>query len=118
MARTLVQPGDKLTVTAGSAISAGDVVEIGNMVGIADVDAASGENFTVTIAGVHTVAKTTGTAWAQGDMIDWDTSAEEFHTGLTPATGDITDCAIAAAAAGSAAATGQILLLPGRGAVN
>ena len=118
MSRTLVQPGDKITVTAGSAISAGDVVEIGNMVGIADVDIANGETGTVTIAGVHTVAKTTGTAWSQGDMIDWDTSASEFHTGLTPATGDITDCAIAAADAASGAATGEVLLLPGRGAVN
>ena len=118
MSRTYVQPGEKLTHTAASAISAGDVVEMGDIVGIADVDIANGETGTVTVCGVHTVAKTTGTAWNQGDKLDWDTSAGEFHKGLTPATGDITSCGIAAAAAGSADATGQILLTPGTGAVN
>lgn len=120
MSRTFVQPGDKLTHanSSGSDISAGDVVEIGSMVAIADVDIADGESGTVTIAGVHEVAKTTGTAWSQGDMIDWDTSAGEFHTGLTPATGDITDCGIAAEDAASGDATGRVLLLPGRGTVN
>ena len=119
MSRTFVQPGDKLTYTAsGADVSAGDVVEIGSMVGIADVDIADGESGTVTIAGVHEVTKAAGTAWNQGAMIDWDTSASAFSTGITPASGDITDCGIAAEAAGSAAVLGRVLLLPGRGTVN
>lgn len=117
MSRTFVQPGDKLTHAngSGSDISAGDVVVIGDTVAIADVDIADGESGTVTVAGVHTVAKTTGTAWSQGDKIDWDASAGEFHLGVTPAAGDVTDCGIAAADAGSADATAELLLTPGTG---
>lgn len=118
MGRTFVQPGDKLTHanSSGSDISAGDVVVIGDTVAIAEVDIPDGESGTVTVAGVHTVAKTAGTAWNQGELLDWDASASEFTPGVTPAAGDVTGCGIAAADAASADATGEILLTPGTGA--
>ncbi len=116
MARTFVQPGKVITHanSSGSDISAGDVVVMGVLVGVALVDIADGESGSVSITGVHTLAKTTGTAWAQGDVLDWDASAEEFQvTGtITPASGDVEECAIAAAAAASGDATGEVRLTP------
>jgi predicted RecA/RadA family phage recombinase len=98
----------------GSAISAGDVVVMQDTVGIALVDIAATTGVgAVAIEGVFTVPKTTGTAWVMGDNLDWDTSAGEFHKGLTAASGDVASAGIAAAAAASAAATGQIKLLGG-----
>lgn len=104
------QPGTVLDHVAGATITSGQVVEMGDSVGIALNSAASGETVAVAVEGVFEVAKTTGTAWNQGDKLDWDTSASKFHKGITPATGDITGCAIAAAAAASGDATATVKL--------
>lgn len=115
MARTFQRPGLTLTYTAGGTISAGDVVVTGDIVGIALSDAVSGDEIEISVEGVHEVAKTTGTAWVQGDKIDWDASASEFHLGVTAATGDVEDAGVAALDAASADATGFIKLTPGTG---
>lgn len=119
MARTFKQPGGILehANASGSDIAAGDVVVTGDVVAIALVDIPDGESGSIAIAGVHTVPKTTGTAWVQGDAIDWDASAGEFHKGVTPATGDVVTCGVAAKAAASADATAELLLTPGTGTV-
>lgn len=109
------QRGDVLDHTAGSAINADDIVVIGDCVGIANVDIASGEEGGLSIEGVFTVPKTTGTAWSQGDSVDFDASAGEFHIGVSPAAGDVQNCGIAAEDAGSADATGLVKLTPGTG---
>jgi len=113
MATNLVADGKVLSYVAGGTIAAGAVVVTGDTVGIALDAAVSGETIAVAIEGVFTVAKTTGTAWVQGDAIDWDASASEFHKGVTPAAGDVVSAGIAYAAAASGDATGQIKLLGG-----
>ena len=118
MTTKYVRPGEVLDHTAGSAISSGDVVEMAGMVGVALTDIANGDVGSVQVVGVFTLAKETGTAWSQGDSLDWDTSAEVFGKGITPATGDIEDCAIAAEAAASGDATGKVLLTRRFGTVN
>lgn len=117
MARTYKQPGEVLehANASGSAISAGDVVVMGDIVGIALVDIPDGESGSVAIEGVFTVAKVAGTAWAQGDKIDWDASAGAFDLGVTPASGDVTLAGVAAVAAASAATTAELKLTPGTG---
>lgn len=109
--------GKVVNHTAGSAITAGDVVELGDSIGIALVDIANGAVGAVAIEGKFTVAKATGTAWSQGDKLDWDTSASNFGKGITEATGDISDCAIAAEDAASGAETADVILT-NPGAVN
>lgn len=104
------QKGDIVDHVAGGAISADDVVVMGDSVGIALVDMASGETGAVAIEGVFEVPKTTGTAWAQGDKLDYDLSETEFHKGLVTAAGDIAGCAIAAKVAESADTTGWVKL--------
>lgn len=98
----------------GAAISSGDVVVTGDIVGIAltDIAATTGVG-SVATEGVFTVAKTAGTAWTQGAALDWDASASAFHDGVTPAAGDVVGCGVAYAAAASGATTGQIKLLGG-----
>lgn len=117
MGSKYTQKGDVLTYEngSGSDISANDIVVMGDTVGIALVDIADGEEGSVAIAGVYEVAKAAGTAWSQGDVVDWDASAEAFDIGITPATGDVSGCGIAAAGAADADTTGYVLLTPGTG---
>jgi predicted RecA/RadA family phage recombinase len=118
MGRTFKQPGHILTyANAGAAIAAGAVVVTGDVVGIAlsDIPATTGEG-PISIDGVHEVPKTAGEAWVQGDLIAWDASEDEFAKTITPASGDVVGCGVAAAAAASAAVVGLIKLTPGTGA--
>lgn len=112
MARTFLQPGKVLTHTAAAVLSAGDVVIIGNLAAVALVDMAIGDEGSVSITGVHTLPKVTGTAWSQGDPLAWDDSAGGFVPTVTPAAGDLEGGAFAAADAASADATGEVRLTP------
>lgn len=115
MTNLYIGPGEVIDyANAGAAISAGDVVAAGDIVGIAmtDIAATTGVG-AVGIEGIFTVPKTAGTAWNQGDAIDWDASAGEFHKGVTPAAGDVVSAGIATVAAASAATTAQLKLLGG-----
>jgi len=66
---------------------------------------------------MFTMAKASG-ALAQGDKLDYDVSADNVAKGITPATGDVTNFGIAAAAAESGDATVPVLLTPGTGSIN
>lgn len=109
------QKGDVLTHTASGAISADDVIVIGDNVAVALVDIANGEDGSVAVEGVFEVAKATGTAWSQGDSLDFDASTEEFENGLSAVAGDVSNCAIAAEDAESGDALGRVKLTPGTG---
>lgn len=110
MAKTYVQKGDVLDHTAAADISSGAVVAMGNIVGVALADIPNGGIGPVQVDGVFTLAKTAATAWAQGDALRWDVSASQFTKGGVAATGDISNCAVAAAVAGSADTTAAVLL--------
>lgn len=115
--QNFIEAGNPVNYTepGTAAISSGDVVEMGDKtLGVALGDIALSGTGPVAISGGFTVPKTAGTAWAVGDVLDWDTSAGEFARDLTLATGDIGDCAIVLQAAGSADVTGVALLLPGK----
>lgn len=116
MATTFHQNGDVLDIVAGSAISSGDVVVTGDIVGIAVADIANGSTGSIAVEGVFKVAKASGEAWAVGDKLGWDASASAFDLTFTPATGDVTTCCVAAVAAGSADTVGYVKLTPGTGA--
>lgn len=120
MATNYIQDGDVLTYSnAGSVITAGSVVAIGSLIGIAltDIAATSGSG-SVQLRGVFSVPKVTGTAWTQGAKLLWDASAAKFDLGTaTPATGDISGCCVAAAAAASGDTTGKVLLNVGVGTI-
>lgn len=117
MARKYLQKGDTIKYTnAGSAITAGAVVAMNDIVGIADVDiaATTGEG-SVSIEGCFEVTKIAGTAWNLGDSVDWDASLVAFGKGITPAAGDVLLAAVCIEAAASGATTAKVKLVPGAG---
>ena len=103
MATNYVQDGDVIQYTAGSNISAGAVVKIGQILGVALNDIASGATGPVAIEGVYTVPKVSGAVIAKGESLTWDVSAGAFDdNAATPATGDVTGApAVAWEAAGN-----------------
>lgn len=96
----------------GSDIAAGDPVPMGDSIGVALVDIPNGEEGSVSRWGRHKQApKVSGTAWNQGDSLDWDASAGAFTKDIaTPASGDIEDCASAAEDAASTAVEAEVIL--------
>lgn len=102
-----VSAGEILELTA----PVGDVVKdvpvlIGSLVVIPTVSAAAAAKFNALVTGVVTVPKATGTAWTEGAKLYWDVADGEFNT----SSGGNTLAGVAATAAESAAATGQIRL--------
>lgn len=121
MAKNYVQPGDSITWNngTGSAVSSGDVVVIGNTIGIAAGDIANGADGTVLTDGVFSgVPKVSAAVFAQGEKLIWDSSAGKFDdSSATPATGDVTGGAVAWVAGANAETTCTIKLTPGNTAV-
>lgn len=101
MATNYVQDGNVIQWTnSGSAVSSGDVVAIGSngdaILGVALVDIANGETGSVQIEGVFDLPKVDAAVIAQGEYVIWDSSAGKFDdNAATPASGDVSDGAIA-----------------------
>jgi predicted RecA/RadA family phage recombinase len=110
MATNYVQPGDSIKYSnSGSAISSGDIVAVGNRIGIAvtDIAATTGEG-TVSFKGVYTVAKDADESFAVGDALFYDSSDS---TVTKTAIGNKW-AGMAYAAADTADTTCEILLCP------
>lgn len=95
MATNYLQPGDVIQHTAATDILSGQVVKIGNILGIALGDILQGKTGSVAIRGVFTAPKVTGAVIAQGESLTWDVSALSGagafdDNAATPATGDVT----------------------------
>lgn len=103
MATNYQQEGDVIQYTAGANKTSGQVVAIGNTLGVCLTDIANAATGPVAIEGVFVVPKVSGAVIAQGETLTWDASAAAFDDNLaTPAAGDITGAAaIAFEAAGN-----------------
>lgn len=60
MAQNYIQEGDVIEIAAPAAVSSGDMVKAGVLVGVALGDAASGADVRVALKGVYTLPKATG----------------------------------------------------------
>ena len=110
MTTTFTQDGKVIQYTAGANISAGAVVKIGNVLGIALTDIASGATGSVALEGVFSAPKVSAAVIAQGESLTWDVSAGAFDdNAAVAATGDVTGAA-AFAFAGAAATTTTVLV--------
>ena len=110
MTSTYVQPGDTIDVVAGSAISSGDVVKVGQVLGVALADIANGATGSVAVRGVFTCPKVTAAVIAAGESLTWDVSAGKFDdNAATPATGDVTGNVVAVEAGTSSDTTIKVL---------
>lgn len=118
MAKSFLQNGKILEITAGAALSDGVPFALGNLLAMPLSDIANGAKGNVSIAGVHQVPKSTGEAWAVGDKLGWDVSLAVVDKTFTPAAGDVTNAGVAAVAAASGDTVGYMLLTPGVGTLN
>lgn len=91
---------------SGSAIDSGDVVAIGNGVGVAVTDIGAGNTGSVALCGVFLVDKTTSQAWAQGQQLFYVESTGKLSTA---GSGNI-PAGVAFLAAGSNDATGYLAI--------
>lgn len=110
MSTNYLMPGEKMEYSnSGSAISSGDIVVIGERIGVADVDIAATTGVgTVSMEGVFTLPKATGQAWTQGQPLFYDSSA-----GKITSTGTAnTKAGYAQTAAASGDTTGEVCLEP------
>lgn len=79
--RNFVQAGSVVTLTAPAARSAGDVVQVGNIVGVAAADAESAAEVEVKLDGVFDLEKVSAQAWATvGLPIYYDDVADKVTT--------------------------------------
>jgi predicted RecA/RadA family phage recombinase len=108
MAINYEQAGDRITWTngTGSAVVSGQVVKMGNILGVALQDIATSASGEVATRGVFEVPKVTAAVIAQGDSLTWDVSAGKFDdNAASPATGDVTGAAAVAWEAGTSSDT-------------
>jgi predicted RecA/RadA family phage recombinase len=116
--KNYLQPGDKITVPAPATVTSGSGTVLGTLLGVATHDAASGASCTFLIEGVVTLPKLTAAVIAVGDRLHWDVdSSPPQFIKASPAAGDILNCAVAVAAAGSSATTVAVKLTPEAGSV-
>lgn len=110
MATNYVNDGCVITYSnSGSAISAGDVVVVGEQIGVALVDiAATTGTGSVQLEGVFDLPKVDAAVIAQGESVIWDSSAGKFDdNAATPASGDVSGCCVAME--GKGATTGETI---------
>lgn len=101
----------------GTAISSGDVVIVGSLVGIAETDIAATTGVgTVNIEGEYEVACNSADVISVGQVLDWDASASEFVDAIgSAASGDNENGVVAVSAAGAGVTLVRVKLLPGNG---
>ena len=75
MATNFVQDGYFITVLAPETLVSGNYVTVGQIGGVAQTDAASGEPVSLATMGVYDITKVSAQAWAVGDAIYWDEGA-------------------------------------------
>lgn len=115
--KNYIQRGDVITVTAAGAWAAGQLVLVGEVLGVTQHAAESGSPCEVALAGVFELPKVSAAVIAAGETMVWDVSANDntgaFDDNLaTPALGDISGGCIAIEGAGSGAIKVKVKLLP------
>ena len=104
-----IQPGNTLTVTAPAAVTSGQLVVVGSIVGVASTTQASGEDVELDTAGVFTLPKVTTDVIAAGDKLYWDSAAAKLTK--TAGTGSKQFVGVATKAAGNGVTTVECRLM-------
>lgn len=98
--KNYIAVGRVLNVLAAAAIASGELVKVGEVVGVAAVDIPATETGSVNVTGVYEVPKAAG-AVAQGDKLYYDATAKNL-TKTTTAPNVYAGYAYESAAAGDA----------------
>lgn len=78
--KNYVQRGDTLTLIAPADVSSGDVVEVGNIIGVANGDALTGEAVDVDTVGVFELPKVSALAIGAGAAVYYDDATGLVNT--------------------------------------
>ena len=110
MATNYIAEGKVVDYTAGADITAGSVVKMNKILGVAIADIANGDTGPVAISGIFECPKLSTAVIALGESLTWDVSAGNFDDqAATPATGDVTGAAaVAVEAAGNGVTTVKV----------
>lgn len=104
--KNFVQTGTNLTIVAAVALASGEGALIGALFGVAQGDAAVGDEIVICRCGVFDLPKVEAQAWAQGVKVYWDDAAKRC---TTAASGN-TLIGAAASAASNPSDVGRVLL--------
>lgn len=104
--KNFIQPGEVVELVAPYTVVSGAGTLVGAIFGVAKSDVTSGNVGEYATRGVYTLAKTTGAAWTQGELLYWDDSGKKCT--VTSSGNHLIGTAIAAASSG--AAVGNVLL--------
>ncbi len=102
--------GEAVDYTPNADIAAGDVVDLGDFVGIAVTAIASGTLGALQVEGVYYAPKKTGETWTLGQPLFWDVGTTSFTNGVSYSEAA---AGLAWAAAASGDAKGYVRLCPG-----
>ncbi|MEZ0231896.1 MAG: DUF2190 family protein [Methylophilaceae bacterium] len=102
MAKNYIQPGHVMDFIAAADVVSGQVVRVGNTLGVSLGDYKNGDAGELQISGVFEVPKVTTAVIAQGASVLWDASAGKFDVNSsTPASGDVGGASASAFKAGA-----------------
>lgn len=104
--KNFVQAGSALTIPAPANVASGDVVLVGNIIGIANGAAATGADLDLTTTGVFALPKVAGDAFALGVPVYFNSTSK---LATATASGN-TEIGTAVAAAGVGSATVKVRL--------
>lgn len=101
----LISSGKSIDYTPTSSVTAGDVVVVGDIVGVAARDIAANELGSLAVYGLYAFPKASATTFAAGAKVYWNAG-----TGKATTTNTDKFCGHAVAAAGSGGLEVQVLL--------
>lgn len=104
--KNFVKPGKVMTVVATGAVVAGQMYQVGALIGVATGNAANGEEYELALMGVYKQPKDSALVLAQGVAVDWDDTAKEI---VADTLGDF-DAGFVAKAAGNGETEVEVLL--------
>ena len=110
MTTTFLQFGSVVTVTAPAAVSSDDIVQVGDLIGVAQADADFGAEAEIQIDGVYELPKD-GSSISQGDTLYYDSAGDQ----VTPDSAGNTPIGVALTDQAGGDATVETRLLPGLG---
>jgi predicted RecA/RadA family phage recombinase len=70
--KNFVARGERITITATSAITSGSGVLVGSLFGVAEGDIANGAQGVIVLEGIFDLTKAPSQAWTVGQLIYWD----------------------------------------------
>jgi len=120
MAKNYVREGDVITyLNTGAAIASGDLVIVGNLVGVALTDiAATAGSGAVAVEGTFSVPKVAGAVIAQGATVVYKAASKSFDDNLAVlVAGDLSVGCVAATGVGAGVTSLDLILNVGTNVV-